>query len=255
MGRTKQDKKIVIICSIICITFSIFLFGGIIFTFWSNDGDLKWKIIFTIIAVVALIVCIAVVILLAAVGFQTYSKGSLYKRDRDYRNDFNLLLYSCKNGRYIHKILYSSRNDRIDYRDYDDKVLHDYPTNIFNEIYNEVDVNERIDDILHIIDSRVIDKVLFFEARTISGYAYAYIDTELRTYSVILFNSEEITRRDEVNNAKKRIVLENDRIIEEMDKIFDDIISDCGKYKAKYEDGLEVRDIVLKIKEIIDDYE
>ena len=97
--------------------------------------------------------------------------------------------------------------------------------------------------------------MLFFEARTISGYAYAYIDTELRTYSVILFSNEEITRRDEVNNAKKRIVLENDRIIEEMDKIFDDIISDCRKYKAKYEDGLEVRDIVLKIKEIIDDYE
>ncbi len=255
MKKNYKELKILYIIIGIIIFIFILAVGVLLFNLWKNDnGEPNAKITFTLIVVLSVLFAAGLIVVALCANSGLFKSNLSYEKDKNVHNDFNLKLYSIKNGRYIHKVLFSARHHIVDYRDYDEKFFHNYPISVFEEIYANVDVDERLDIILDIIDSRVIDKALFFETKTDYGWAYSYIDTELKTYSVIVFNGEEVKRRDEVNNDKKRLVLENDRIIEEMDKILNEIQEKGRIYKETYSEDLSIRDIVLKIKDILDKY-
>ncbi len=249
----KAIKKKDIIC-IVCVSVAFWLLValGVFLGLWfREDVPLYLTIIIPIIVTIPMPIQILIFIAVLKATIHYATPGTKYENDRNYHNDFNLRMYACKNGRYIHKVLHSTKTRRIDHRDYDYKISNNYPNNFFNEIYKDEKKNERMDSMLNIIDSRVIDKTLFFEAKTYYGYAYAYIDSELKTYGLIMFTKEEARRRDEINRAKKRIVLESDRIIEEMDELFSDIKQNDRFFCSSYDEEFSVRDVLKMIKETI----
>jgi len=254
MKRTEKEKKFLTALIISGIGLGLCVIGILILVFTRDDeGDATktQMAIFMTLAAIAFIFMVVLVVAAIYLATKQLGPGLKYIRDKEYHNDFNLRMYACKNGRYIHKILSGSKHRRLDYRDYEYKILHDYPLNFFNEIYGE-NSDERIDDILDIIDSRAIDTALFFEVRTIFGFAYVYIDMDIKKYGMIVLDSSEAKRRDEVNGAKKRLVLENDRIIEEMDKIFDEVEEKKRFYKVSFDENLSIGDIIIQIKDIVE---
>ena len=253
MKKLKSEKITVIVMISVFVFLAATLIVGIILDLWLNErGNFKGRIWFTVIVIGIFLLLTSIVYLAVFVSMKEYTKNIAYYRDKDYHNDFNLHIYSCKNARYIRKILFDSRHKVENYKDYEELIFHDYPSNFFKEINNED--SDRVDNIMDFIDSRVIDNVLFFEVKIDYGYAYSYIDTNLKTYGIIVFNNEEIKRRDEINNAKKRIMFESFRIVEEMDKVFDDVLIDNRIIKGKCNDDSTVRDVIIQIKEIIDKY-
>ena len=256
MNKKKREKIItrigVIGLIFFCIGITIAIIGAVLLD-KEDKSDLA-KVICMVGLVVSLLSFFPMFIPVMILETKMLARGIDMAFFKNHRNSAYLRIYASKNGRYCYNYLTGSKRDPSPHKTFDEIMFGDTTKYRDVEIYDSKYIDEKIDeayDNVNVLDARKIDNVLFVEVELLNYTAYIYVGMNIKEYEIIILDKEDLKRRDEINNLKYNWFTINVRIRENFNEFFKNIENDNRDITKDIEEGKELEDVILEIKETL----
>lgn len=250
---TKEKKKKIgnILLILLLVSLAIGLVGlvvGVMFLVSESDKKHEAGQTFIIIGIVAIFVGIILTPFAMGPFFHEHFKTLTNK---DANNISWLRIYASKNIKYVYK--YHSGGRNYNPERYAEAYLgSNYK---FNDVieFDEDKVKELFKCDYIINDGRKVGDTECFEIFLNTKKAYVFIQMSSKKYYIIILNSDELRRRDEINNTKYK-AFANYKIMEGLTPIFDEAKEDKREIIKQFDSNYKFMDVVNEIIELLDEY-